>query len=180
MRALTPKQARFVAEYLIDLNATQAAIRAGYSPRSAEVDGPRMLGNAGVAAAIAAGKARQLEKAELTAVQTLEAIRRQVCGDVRRLFDAQGQLKPIIALSAEEASLIAGFEVVIKNAAAGDGHTDTVHKIKLKDQARFVELAAKHFGLLVEKLEVQATTAAARVALLEAARRRVGDDPEGV
>ncbi len=43
--SLTPKQARFVEEYLIDLNATQAAIRAGYSAKTAEVQGSRLLGN---------------------------------------------------------------------------------------------------------------------------------------
>jgi hypothetical protein len=52
---------------------------------------------------------------------TLEAIRRQVAGDVRRLFDAQGRLRPISQLSAEEAALIAGFEVIIKNAAGATG-----------------------------------------------------------
>jgi hypothetical protein len=56
-------------------------------------------------------------------------------------------------LSFDEAALIAGFEVVIKNAAAGDGHTDTIHKVKLKDQARYVEMAMKHFGLLTDKVE---------------------------
>ena len=51
-----------------------------------------------------------------------------------------------------EASLmeIAGFEVVIKNAAAGDGHTDRVLKVRLKDQAAFVQTAMKHLGLLAE------------------------------
>jgi phage terminase small subunit len=53
---LTPKQERFVSEYLVDLNALQAAIRAGYSAKSAEVDGPRLLRNARVAAAVEAGK----------------------------------------------------------------------------------------------------------------------------
>ncbi len=43
--SLTPKQARFVEEYLIDLNATQGAIRAGYSAKTAEVQGSRLLGN---------------------------------------------------------------------------------------------------------------------------------------
>ena len=50
---MTPKQERFVQEYLIDLNATQAAIRAGYSAKDADVAGPRLLGNVGVKAAIA-------------------------------------------------------------------------------------------------------------------------------
>src|SRR5262245_39138560 len=154
-RPLTPKQQRFIAEYLIDLNATQAAIRAGYSAKTAEQQGYENLRKPEIAAAVAAGRARQLEKAELTSVQTLEAIRRQVCGDVRRLFAAHGQIKPITELSAEDAALIGGFEVIIKNAAAGDGHTDPIHKIKLKDQARYVEMAAKYFGLLRDRLEHQ-------------------------
>jgi len=49
---LTPKQARFVAEYQVDLNATQAAIRAGYSPTSAHVTASRMLSDAKVRAAV--------------------------------------------------------------------------------------------------------------------------------
>ena len=51
--------------------------------------------------------------------------------------------------------MIAGFEVVIKNAAGGDGHTDTALKIRLTDQAKFVELAMKHLGLLKERVEVE-------------------------
>lgn len=63
---LTPRQLRFVDEYLIDLNATQAAIRAGYKASTADVNGPRLLGNAGVAAAIQAGKARRARRTEVS------------------------------------------------------------------------------------------------------------------
>jgi hypothetical protein len=52
--AMTPRQTRFVAEYLIDLNASQAAIRAGYSAHTAEQQGPRLLGNVEVAAVVLA------------------------------------------------------------------------------------------------------------------------------
>lgn len=52
--ALTPKQQRFVDEYLIDLNATQAAIRAGYSPKSADKIGPKLVGKSSISEAIAA------------------------------------------------------------------------------------------------------------------------------
>ena len=52
---LTPKQRAFVREYLVDLNATQAAIRAGYTATNADVTGPRLLGNVGVKALIAKG-----------------------------------------------------------------------------------------------------------------------------
>jgi phage terminase small subunit len=67
MKELTPKQARFVAEYLKDLNAKQAAIRAGYSEKTAEVQGCRLLRNVQVAQAVEAGRAKQLAKAELAA-----------------------------------------------------------------------------------------------------------------
>ena len=150
---LTPKQQRFVAEYLIDLNATQAAIRAGYSAKTAEQLGYQLLQKTSVAAAIAEGQTRQLEKAELTAVATKEALRRQVCGDIRRLFDEDGNIRPLHTLSAEDAALIAGYEIVIKNAAAGDGHTDRVLKVRLKEQAPFVQMAMKHLGLLEDAVE---------------------------
>ena len=67
MSKLNPKQQRFVAEYLIDSNATQAAIRAGYASANADVTGPRLLGNVGIAAAIAAGRAKIADRLEITA-----------------------------------------------------------------------------------------------------------------
>lgn len=54
MAGLTPKQRRFVDEYMIDLNATAAAKRAGYSARTAEWQGPQLLGKTHVAEAVAA------------------------------------------------------------------------------------------------------------------------------
>src|SRR5215469_13597354 len=58
---MTPKQARFIDEYLVDLNATQAAIRAGYSAKTAEVQGCRLLRNAQIASEI---RRRQQERAK--------------------------------------------------------------------------------------------------------------------
>ena len=56
---LTPRQARFVKEYLVDLNGTQAAIRAGYSSRTANEQAARLLANISVKAAVEAGAATQ-------------------------------------------------------------------------------------------------------------------------
>lgn len=64
--ALTDKQQRFVDEYLIDLNATQAAIRAGYSPKTANEQGARLLANVSVAAAVKEGKKAREERTEVT------------------------------------------------------------------------------------------------------------------
>lgn len=65
-RPLTDKQKRFVAEYLVDLNATQAAIRAGYSARNADKIGPELLGKTRVAEAIQAAQQERAARCELT------------------------------------------------------------------------------------------------------------------
>jgi phage terminase small subunit len=62
---LTPKQQRFVNEYALDNNATQAAIRAGYSKATAAAQASRLLTNANVAETIAAAQAKQAERAEI-------------------------------------------------------------------------------------------------------------------
>lgn len=73
-RPMTAKQERFVREYLIDLNATQAAIRAGYSPRSAEVEGHRLLRNAKVAASVSANARRHAAKADVSAQDVINGL----------------------------------------------------------------------------------------------------------
>lgn len=169
---LTPKQALFVAEYRKDLNATQAAIRAGYAPNAAQEQSSKLLSNPIVASAVADLTQKQLDRADLTASRTLEAIRRPMVADVRKLFNADGSLKAITALEDDEAALIAGFEVIVKNAQAGDGHTDTVHKIKIVDRARYVEMAAKHFKLLTDVMEHKGLDGLAD--RLKAGKKRVG------
>lgn len=69
---LTPKQAAFVREYLVDLNATQAAIRAGYSARTANEQAARLLANVSVAAAIERAMAQRAERTEITQDMVLE------------------------------------------------------------------------------------------------------------
>ncbi len=65
-RKPTPRQARFVDEYLIDLNATQAAIRAGYSAKNADKIGPELLGKSRVSAAIAEAQAKRSERVSVS------------------------------------------------------------------------------------------------------------------
>ena len=72
MAKLTPKQQRFVDEYLIDLNATQAAIRAGYSPKTANEQGAQNLAKLSIAEAI---KEAQQERQKRTLVTQDDVIR---------------------------------------------------------------------------------------------------------
>ena len=72
---MTPKQERFVQEYLIDMNATQAAIRAGYSAHTAEQQGCRLCSNAKVAAAIRAAQVELRERTKVTVESLTEMLR---------------------------------------------------------------------------------------------------------
>ena len=71
---ITQKQEHFVAEYLIDLNATQAAIRAGYSKKTAKSQGQRLLTNVDIAAAVARAQGDRTERTNITQDYVLESI----------------------------------------------------------------------------------------------------------
>ena len=91
---LNPKQERFVAEYLVDLNGTQAAIRAGYSPHTAVVQGSRLLGHAKIRAEVDARSVALAESvagsAQWIVEQTVEVIRRAM--NATPVRDAKGNI----------------------------------------------------------------------------------------
>jgi phage terminase small subunit len=74
---LTPKQQRFVQEYLVDLNATAAARRAGYSEQTAEQQGYRLLRNVQVAAAVEAAQKARADRVEVTQDYVLRRLVRE-------------------------------------------------------------------------------------------------------
>lgn len=74
MANLTPKQQRFVEEYLIDLNATQAAIRAGYSEKTAQEQSSRLLSNVMVQEAVQKAKNKLSERTELTVDMVVQGL----------------------------------------------------------------------------------------------------------
>lgn len=168
---LTPKQERFVAEYLVDLNATQAAIRAGYSEKTAQQVGSENLSKPVIAEAIAAKQAEHLARVDLQAEDVLRAMARQINRDVRRLFDKDGNQRSIHELSFDEAAMVAGYKVVKRNVTSGDGHTDTVIEVRLQPQERYVEMGAKHFALLTEQIVIHDSDKFQ--AKIDAARRRM-------
>lgn len=127
-----------------------------------------------IAQAITAGKAQQLETAELSAARVLEELRRLALVDARSFWDAEGRLKKPCELTAEQGAALAGFEVLIKNAKAGDGQIEEIHKIKLWDKTRALQALAKHFGLVKDRVEVSGWDV--KVALLQHART-VGPTP---
>lgn len=95
-KELNDKQRRFAAEYIVDLNATQAAKRAGYSERTAYSQGQRLLKHAEVSALISRGAERREKRTEITADYVLGGIKSIIerCIQVEPVLDRKGQEIP--------------------------------------------------------------------------------------
>jgi phage terminase small subunit len=141
----SPRQKRFVEEYLVDLNATQAAIRAGYSPKTAEAQCSRLLSHVKVQRAIEARMAERSKRTEVTADRVLLEIARLGFSDLRRLFDEDGRLKRPDEWDDDTAASIASIEIVSRS--LGDGVVEYVRKIKLWDKGKALDQLRKHLGL---------------------------------
>lgn len=157
--ALTAKQQRFVAEYLIDLNQTQAAIRAGYSERTAAEQASRLLTNVKVAEAIQAAMKARSERTQIDADWVLKRLARDATADLADLYTEHGTLKPVHEWPiAWRTGLVAGIETVQERDgedAEGKPVYATVRKVKLLDRTKLVELIGKHVevGAFKEKVE---------------------------
>jgi len=146
---LAPRQAQFVAEYLIDLNATRAAQRAGYSPKTAYSQGQRLLKNVEVQSAIQAAMDKRAEKLEITADRVLEEIAKLAFFDPRKFFEDDGSLKRIQDLDDDTAMSLAGMEVIELFEGSGEQkHAyGLMKKIKLADKLSALEKLGKHLKL---------------------------------
>lgn len=87
---LTAKQERFVNEYMVDLNATQAAIRSGYSPRTANEQGARLLAKASVQESLSKRIKDREARTEITQDKVLEDIEKIKVDAMRQSFDKDG------------------------------------------------------------------------------------------
>lgn len=172
---MTPKQARFIAEYTKDCNGTQAAIRAGYSARVANRQASRLLSNADIRAEIARNQSEIIQETRIDAQKVLQELARLALVDARAFYDEAGDPKPMSEWTPEMGAAVAGMETIIKNAKAGDGITDKVLKLRFWDKNRALDTLAKHFGLLVD-VNINVNASIEQVAgVLEAARRRLAE-----
>ncbi len=157
-QGLTPKQARFVEEYLKDLNATQAAIRAGYEPNSADVTGCRLLGNAKVASSIASAQAARSKRTQIDADWVLRRLAEEVEADLADLYTEDMRLKPVQEWpKVWRKGLVSGLKVA--EMWEGSGETRRVvgemREVKLSDRIKRLELIGKHVAVQAFKDRVE-------------------------
>ncbi|WP_412530870.1 terminase small subunit [Enterobacter roggenkampii] len=141
MAKLTDKQELFAREFIVDLNATQAAIRAGYSEKSSRNQGARMMANDDILDRIAELKAERNEQVGVDAAYVLRRLTEIDQMDVLDILLANGELKPIKDWPKVWRTTLSGMDVV--EMASADSAA-LLKKIKWPDKVKNLELLGKH------------------------------------
>lgn len=173
MENLTPKQAQFVREYLIDLNATQAAIRAGYSKKTARAVGAENLTKPDIKAAIAAATQKRAEETGIDAAWVLRRLAAEAEADVGDLYDDNGDLKPVKQWpKIWRQGLVAGLDVEVISIEGVE--IGRIKKLRVSDRVKRIELIGKHVNVQAFKDQIEVGGLDALAARLARAAKRDG------
>ncbi len=166
-KRLTSREKRFVDAFFVTtpiFNGSEAARAVGFSEKSCRVAAVRLLTKDNIKAAIEQRKLEIEEASKITREAWLKKAERFYHGDVRKMFDDHGNVIDIPTLEDNEASLIAGFEVVEEftqvekaDGKKGAEHTGYTKKFKLVDPLKAHEYYGKITGFYTEKREITGT-----------------------
>lgn len=148
--SLNEKQKRFVAEYLKDLNATQAAIRTGYSEKTAQEQSSRLLSKVIIQEAIQKEMNKRAKKTEVTQEMIVNELKRIAFSGMKNVasWNESGvRFKPSEDLSDDDA---ASVQEVHESTNQHGGSL----KIKQYDKLKALELLGRHMGMFTDKLEI--------------------------
>ncbi len=148
---MNDKQRRFVEEYLIDLNATQAAIRAGYSAKTAKQQGQRLLTNVDVQVAVSEAKVKRSNDTGINATWLLQRLAAEAVADISDLYTEDGRIRPVHEWPLIwRQGLVAGLEVETIGEGAG-----RLTKVRLSDRIKRLELIGKHIDVQAFKDKIE-------------------------
>jgi len=145
---LTDRQQAFCMEYIVDFNATQSCIRAGYSSKGASVQGSKLLANTNVASYIDALKKYRAESVGAKAESVIEEVRRMAFIRECDFYHNDGSPKRLDELTEEQRSALSLY--TIKSVKNKDGEHEDVPVFKVHDKLRALELLSKYLGMLNE------------------------------
>ena len=149
MAKLTEKQQRFVEEYLSDLNATQDAIRAGYSAKTADVQGSRMLGNVKVQQAVAEAMAARSKRTGVNQDRVVLELAKLAFVKMTDVVDSQGRIKD--TATDDDLSCIESIKYKESDNEFGGS---VEREVKISSKLKALELLGKHLGMWNDKLDV--------------------------
>jgi len=158
---LTPQQQRFVQEYMTDLNATQAAIRAGYKAKNANVVGPWLVGKSRVRQAIEKLLAQRIARTEAAADRVLREATLFAFSDIGDYhIDDQGRLQVHPSAPPGARAAVRKFDRRKKTRTFGRGKnkvtaTEEVVEIQMCDKMKALRLVSKHLGLITTRRQKQ-------------------------
>ena len=164
--ALTAKQAAFVREYLVDLNAAAAARRAGYSPKTSNVIACELLAKPNIQEAIQAEMSERAKRTEITADKVLKEFAKLAFFDPRKLFDEKGYPKDITELDDNTAAALAGLDVT-QEVDPDSGTTSYTKRYKLASKQAALDSLGRHLGMFLDRSEVNASVAVTMESYLE-------------
>lgn len=155
-RRLTPKQRRFIEEYLVDLNATQAAIRAGYSRKTAGQIGDETLKKPEIAAAVDKALSARSARTEITADMVLTELAKVGFANMADFVSAVGRDgDPVVKLPQDDRAKMAALaEVTVEDFTDGRGEdARDVRRIKFKLHDKIAALVniGKHLGMFADR-----------------------------
>ena len=147
---MTKKQKKFVEEYLIDLNATQAAIRAGYSPDTAGSIGSENLKKPEIRVRIEKAMAERSKRTGINQDRIIEELAKIALLNPKNLINFE---EATVKEEATEEDLAAISSVRVKCFPTKDGE-GIEREIKMYDKAKALELLGRHLGMFKDKVEV--------------------------
>ena len=151
-RQLSEQRQRFVDEYLIDLNGTQAAIRAGYSVKTAQEQASRLLSNVMVQQAIAKRMAERSKRTGINQDRVVLELAKIALVKMTDVVDSHGRIKD----DATDDDL-ACIESVKYKCSESDTGSSVEREVKLASKLKALELLGKHLGMWNDKLDVNIT-----------------------
>ena len=148
-RQLSEQRQRFVDEYLIDLNGTQAAIRAGYSVKTAQEQSSRLLSNVMVQEAISIAMAERSKRTGVNQDRVVLELAKIAFVKMTDIVDSQGRIKN----TATDDDL-ACIESVKYKESESDTGSSVEREVKISPKLKALELLGKHLGMWNDKLDV--------------------------